>query len=100
VRSVKRPPQPDGDVHFDIYQNYVIEADRRDQLQEYLTAHGIETLVSPGPVPNHKQPVGLDHFDLPVTEQLCARVLSLPLNNELDENQVLAVAGAIKDFYS
>jgi dTDP-4-amino-4,6-dideoxygalactose transaminase len=100
VRAVKRPPQPDGDVHFDIYQNYVIEADRRDQLQEYLTAHGIETLVSPGPVPNHKQPVGLDHFDLPVTEKLCARVLSLPLNNELDENQVLEVAGAIKDFYS
>jgi dTDP-4-amino-4,6-dideoxygalactose transaminase len=98
--AVKRPPQPDGDVHFDIYQNYVIEADRRDQLQDHLTKKGIETLVSPGPVPNHKQPVGLDHFKLPRTEELCARVLSLPLNNELGEEQVLEVAGAIKDFYS
>jgi dTDP-4-amino-4,6-dideoxygalactose transaminase len=51
-------------------------------------------------VPNHKQPVGLDHFNLPRTEELCARVLSLPLNNELGEEQVLEVAGAIKDFYS
>jgi dTDP-3-amino-2,3,6-trideoxy-4-keto-D-glucose/dTDP-3-amino-3,4,6-trideoxy-alpha-D-glucose/dTDP-2,6-dideoxy-D-kanosamine transaminase len=100
VTAVKRPPAPDGGPYFDIYQNYVIEADRRDQLHDHLTASGIETLISPGPVPNHKQPVGLDHFNLPRTEELCARVLSLPLNNELGEEQVLEVAAAIKDFYS
>ncbi|HSS60642.1 MAG TPA: DegT/DnrJ/EryC1/StrS family aminotransferase [Candidatus Limnocylindrales bacterium] len=100
VGAVKRPPGPDGGPFFDIYQNYVIEADRRDELAGHLAQKGIETLVSPGPIPNHKQPVGLDHFHLPRTEELCARVLSLPLNNELDESQVLEVAGAIKDFYS
>ena len=100
VGSIKRPPGPDGGPYFDIYQNYVIEAERRDDLAKHLAATGIETLVSPGPVPNHKQPVGLDHFHLPRTEELCARVLSLPLNNELGEEQVLEVAGAIKDFYS
>jgi aminotransferase EvaB len=100
VGAVKRPPAPDGGPNFDIYQNYVIEADRRDQLADHLAKKGIETLISPGPVPNHRQPVGLDHFSLPRTEELCARVLSLPLNNELDEEQVLEVAGAIKDFYS
>ena len=100
VKHVKRPPEPDGGPFFDIYQNYVIEAERRDDLQSFLASRGIETLVSPGPIPNHKQPVGLDHFQLPKTEALCARVLSLPLNNELDEDQVLEVAGAVKDFYS
>jgi dTDP-4-amino-4,6-dideoxygalactose transaminase len=100
VGAVKRPPAPDGGAYFDIYQNYVIEAERRDQLHDHLTASGIETLISPGPVPNHKQPVGLDHFSLPRTEELCATVLSLPLNNELGEEQVLEVAAAIKDFYS
>ena len=100
VAQVKRPPDPDGGPFFDIYQNYVIEAQNRDRLQEHLAAHGIETLVSPGPIPNHKQPVGLDHFHLPRTEELCARVLSLPLNNELDEDDVLEVASAVKDFYS
>ena len=98
--AVKRPPAPDGGPFFDIYQNYVIEAERRDELAAHLAAKGIETLVSPGPIPNHKQPVGLDHFHLPKTEDLCAHVLSLPLNNELGEDQVLEVAGAIKDFYS
>jgi dTDP-4-amino-4,6-dideoxygalactose transaminase len=100
VGAVKRPPAPNGGQFFDIYQNYVIEADRRDDLANHLAKKGIETLVSPGPVPNHKQPVGLDHFKLPKTEALCERVLSLPLNNELDEAQILEVAGAIKDFYS
>ena len=100
VSAVKRPPAPDGGPYFDIYQNYVIEADRRDQLADHLANKGIETLISPGPVPNHKQPVGLDHFSLPRTEELCARVLSLPLNNELGEEQLLEVAAAIKDFYS
>jgi len=100
VGQVKRPPAPDGGPFFDIYQNYVIEASKRDELQAHLASRGIETLVSPGPVPNHKQPVGLDYFHLPRTEELCATVLSLPLNNELGEEQVLEVAGAIKDFYS
>jgi len=100
VGTVKRPPGPDGGPFFDIYQNYVIEAKNRDGLQAHLASRGIETLISPGPVPNHKQPVGLDHFNLPRTEALCASVLSLPLNNELGEEQVLEVAGAIKDFYS
>ncbi len=100
VDGVKRPPAPDGGPFFDIYQNYVIESDRRDELAAHLASKGIETLVSPGPIPNHKQPVGLDHFDLPKTEGLCARVLSLPLNNALGEEQVLEVAGAVKDFHS
>ena len=99
VGEVKRPPAPDGGPNFDIYQNYVIEATRRDELAAHLSAKGIETLVSPGPVPNHKQPVGLDHFSLPRTEELCATVLSLPLNNELGEDQILEVAAAVKDFY-
>jgi dTDP-4-amino-4,6-dideoxygalactose transaminase len=100
VGTIKRPPGPDGGPFFDIYQNYVIEANRRDELHSYLASRGIETLISPGPIPNHKQPVGLDHFHLPRTEELCATVLSLPLNNELGEDQILEVAGAIKDFYS
>ena len=100
VGTIKRPPGPDGGPFFDTYQNYVIEAKKRDELHSYLVSRGIETLISPGPIPNHKQPVGLDHYHLPRTEELCATVLSLPLNNELGEEQVLEVAGAIKDFYS
>src|SRR5207244_1412208 len=73
--TVRRPPAPNGGPYCDIDQNYVIEAVRRDDLASHLAGRGIETLISPGPIPNHKQPVGLDHFHLPKTETLCARVL-------------------------
>src|SRR6266550_949186 len=36
IGAVKRPPGPDGGPYFDIYQNYVIEADRRDELAAHL----------------------------------------------------------------
>ena len=32
-------------AHFDVYQNYEIEADQRDRLREFLTARGIGTLL-------------------------------------------------------
>ena len=43
------PPAPDSDLaHFDVYQNYEIEADRRDGLQRYLKSRGIGTLIQWG----------------------------------------------------
>jgi aminotransferase EvaB len=100
IPAIRLPAPPGDGAYFDIYQNYVIEADQRDALQSHLTERGIETLVSPGPIPNHKQPIGLDHFYLPRTEAVCARVLSLPLSNELEDEQLLVVADSIREFYS
>jgi len=64
--QVKRPPGPDHSPYFDIFQNYVIEAERRDELARHLTERKIETMVS-WPKPMHHQPIGLDHFTLPRT---------------------------------
>jgi dTDP-4-amino-4,6-dideoxygalactose transaminase len=99
IGEVLRPPAPDGGRHFDVFQNYVIEAERRDDLVGHLTARGVETLVS-WPVPMHHQPLGLDHFSLPRTEALAGRVVSLPMYPELEDDQAIEVAGAIRDFYS
>lgn len=96
--EVKRPPGPDGQQYFDIYQNYVIEAERRDELAAHMTERKIETMIS-WPKPMHHQPIGLDRFRLPRTEQLAERVLSLPLTTELDQDQVLYVADSIREFY-
>ena len=100
LTQVRRPPAPDGGRHFDVFQNYVIEAEGRDELAQHLAGRGIETLISPGPIANHHQPVGLAKFSLPRTERLCATVLSLPLNNVLEEREVLEVATAVQEFYA
>lgn len=100
VPQVVRPPAPMAGPYFDVYQNYVIEAERRDELHAHLTAVGVECLVS-WPKPMHKQKgLGLDHFRLPKTEALCERVISLPITTQLRDNQIEYVAEAIKNFYA
>lgn len=101
IEQVVRPPAPTTTgPHFDVYQNYVIEAERRDALQQHLTAAGIETIVSL-PIPNHKQPaLKLERFHLPRTESISSRQISLPLTTELEDSQIEYVAEAIRSFYA
>jgi dTDP-4-amino-4,6-dideoxygalactose transaminase len=91
-------PRSNND-YFDVYQNYVIRSNRRDDLVNHLRSSGIEVLVS-WPRPMHKQKaLGLDHFSLPVTERISAEVLSLPVYPELNDDEVYQVISAIKHFY-
>jgi dTDP-4-amino-4,6-dideoxygalactose transaminase len=99
VAQVRRPPAPDHGRHFDVFQNYVIEADRRDDLVRHMANRGVETLVS-WPVAMHHQPLGLAAFSLPRTEALADSVVSLPMYPELEDEQAIEVAAAVRDFYS
>jgi dTDP-4-amino-4,6-dideoxygalactose transaminase len=99
INQVTTPPAPDHGRYFDVYQNYVIEADRRNELVQHLSDRRIETMIS-WPVPMHHQPIGLERFHLPRTESLSERVLSLPLTVELEEDQVVFVADSIREFYA
>jgi dTDP-4-amino-4,6-dideoxygalactose transaminase len=82
-----------------VYHVYAVQCDRRDELQNRLTAGNIQTGVH-YPIPIHLQPayasLGYKAGDLPVTERLSERVLSLPLFAELTDAQQLAVAAAIR----
>ena len=100
VKDLRLPPAPtDAGPHFDVFQNYVVEAEGRDALIKHLTANGIETLA-PWSTPMHHQPLGLSKFRLPNTERLAASALSLPLTTELEDEQVRFVADTIRRFYS
>lgn len=93
------PHQQSDDRFFDVYQNYVIRTQERDQLVKHLTDSGIEILVS-WPKPLHKQKsLGLSHFHLPKTEQISKEVLSLPLYPELSDGKVNFVIDSIRNFY-
>ena len=49
VAEIGLPPAPDSDRdHFDIYQNYEIEAEHRNELKQYLMDRGIGTLIQWG----------------------------------------------------
>jgi len=100
LEELKLPPGPDGDAeHFDIYQNYEIEAMRRDGLQAHLKAGGIGTLVQWGGKAVHQwDKLGFTE-KLPFTEKLFERMLLLPLNMSLSDDDVNVVCDAIYAFY-
>jgi len=98
--QLRLPPGPDGDPeHFDIYQNYEIEAFQRDALRAHLKASGIGTLIPWGGKAVHQwEKLGFTE-KLPFTEKLFEQMLLLPLNMSLSDDDVHAVSDAIHAFY-
>lgn len=100
VKGIQLPPAPQEGVHYDAFQNYVLKAQRRDELFRYLQERGVETLIK-DPVANHKHPgLGLEHVSLPYTERLADLVISLPLYPELTQEQVQYVIDQVRSFYA
>jgi dTDP-4-amino-4,6-dideoxygalactose transaminase len=100
LEEIKLPPGPDGDPeHFDIYQNYEIEALKRDALRAHLKASGIGTLIPWGGKAVHQwEKLGFSE-KLPFTEKLFEQMLLLPLNMSVADEDVDQVCDAIHDFY-
>ena len=100
VVELELPPGPDGDPqHFDTYQNYEIEAERRDALRDHLTACGIGTSLQWGGKCIHQFPaLGLS-YDLPYTDRMTERFMLLPLNLSLTVEDVRYVCERIVEFY-
>jgi dTDP-4-amino-4,6-dideoxygalactose transaminase len=69
----------------------------------HLSEQGIQTAVH-YPVPVHLQPAYVDRLpgsrSLLITEEVCPRILSLPLFPELTDEEVGQVAKAITSFFS
>jgi dTDP-4-amino-4,6-dideoxygalactose transaminase len=89
--------------HVDsVYHLYVIRAQARDSLRDFLRRQGIQTLIH-YPVPIHLQsaykPLGCKAGDLPVTEECAQQILSLPLYPEMAESGIEEVAFQIENFF-
>ncbi len=80
---------------------YTVQAEKRDALQQHLAAQGIASAVH-YPRPIHLQPAmaaaGGKPGDLPVSEELSRRVLSLPLYAEMGEAAVRHVCAEVRGF--
>jgi dTDP-4-amino-4,6-dideoxygalactose transaminase len=86
-----------------IFHQYVIRAQRRDELRKFLVERKIGSEIY-YPLPLHLQPVfsylGLKAGDMPVSEQAAREVLALPMFPELTEAEIGWVVENIADFYS
>jgi dTDP-4-amino-4,6-dideoxygalactose transaminase len=83
-----------------VWHCYVIETPERDRVRSALQDAGIQTAVH-YPLPVHLQKayahLGYRSGDLPVTEALCKRCLSLPIYPELSKEKMSRVASVLLD---
>ncbi len=98
VRLLARSPKAKH-----VFHQYVIRAQRRDDLRKFLTERKIGSEIY-YPLPLHLQPVfaylGLKAGDLPVSGQAAQEVLALPMFPELTEAEIRWVVESIAEFYS
>jgi dTDP-4-amino-4,6-dideoxygalactose transaminase len=98
--ELKLPPAPGDSLdHFDIYQNYEIEADRRDELREFLLSRGVQTILQWGGRTIHQfAALGLGGA-LPATDAMTARFMLLPMNTALEGPDIDYICEQIISFY-
>lgn len=85
--------------NFDVYQNYELQADRRDNLKNYLNEKNIGTLIQWGGTAVHQfRQLGFDQV-LPNTERFFERCIMLPMNVFISDSDVDYICESISEFY-
>lgn len=83
-----------------IWQEYHLRVKDREKFAEFLKKKGIETLTRDS-VPNHKiQGLGLEYWNLPITEKLAKEVIRLPLHEWLKDSEVNYIIKCVKGYYA
>jgi dTDP-4-amino-4,6-dideoxygalactose transaminase len=94
---------PDDDLREkNSYHTFVVQVDRRDELIAHLSSCGIGTAIH-YPIPIHLQPaakfLGFGEGSFPVTEKQAKRILTLPINQHLKEQEIETIAQTVNSFY-
>jgi dTDP-4-amino-4,6-dideoxygalactose transaminase len=83
-----------------VFHQYTLQCDSRamrDALKTHLQEQGIPSMIY-YPIPLHWQTAYKQVVNLPVSEDLCNRVLSLPICPELDLEQQEYIINNIRNF--
>lgn len=80
-----------------VWHLFVIRTPKREKLQQYLTANGIQTLIH-YPIPPHKQEAYYEMACsyLPISELIHKEVLSLPMGPAMAERATMKIIESIR----
>jgi dTDP-4-amino-4,6-dideoxygalactose transaminase len=101
LSSVVTPARQHNSTHVFHQYTLLVKGGRRDALQAYLADKGIPTMVY-YPVPLYAQAAFKPFTDisfLPVTENLCREVISLPMHTELEEDTLSYMTEEVQKFF-
>jgi UDP-2-acetamido-2-deoxy-ribo-hexuluronate aminotransferase len=99
--KITTPVRSKNSSHVFHQYTLVLNGVDRQKLRDHLASKDIPAMIY-YPVPLHLQKAYLDprykQGDFPVTEKLCASVLSLPMHTELDEETLSYIANSVLEF--
>lgn len=101
IPQIKIPKRELSKKH--VYHIYVILAERRNELQNYLSKNSIDAKIH-YPLPMHLQPasknLGYREGDFPLCEKVCKSIISLPVHEFVSQEQLDYTIKKIKEFYN
>ena len=101
IKNIKTPSIKEGMRH--VFHQYSILAENRDELRDFLKKNRIQTSIY-YPLPLHLQKafsyLGYKKGDLSNSEYAAEHILSLPIHENLSDDQRNYVISKIKEFYN
>ena len=100
-KMVVTPFRAGNNKHVFHQYTLILEGVDRDGLNQYLADNGVPSMIY-YPVPAHKQKMfdafGGNEYQLPTTDWLTERVISLPIHTELDSEQQDFIVSKVLDY--
>ena len=82
-----------------VYHQFPIFCQCRDELQQYLADNGVQTLIH-YPIPPHQQECykQWNHISFPITERIHAQEVSIPMNQAITLQEAAEVVSVLNSF--
>ena len=103
LQDLQVPTRSSFSTHIFHQYTVLVPSDIRDDLKQYLHQKGVPSQVY-YPLPLHQQrayrDLGYRDGDFPVSEDLCQRVISLPMHTELEQDQLVYISEQVHQFFN
>ena len=100
-QKIKTPFRASYSNHVFHQYTIILEGVNRDELHKFLTEQKVPSMIY-YPVPAHQQKMFAQYnssvLDMPVTDWLTHRVISLPMHTELDKDQLNYITSKVLEF--
>ncbi len=100
-KKITIPFRDSNNKHVFHQYTLILNGVDRDGLNQFLTEQGVPNMIY-YPVPAHRQKMfdafGGSSYQLPLTDWLTERVISLPIHTELDEEQQTFIVNKVLEF--
>lgn len=99
--AVTIPAREKSSTHVFHQYTLVLNGKDRNAMKEFLASKGVPAMIY-YPVPLHLQKAYTDPRyragDFPITERLCANVISLPMHTEMNDEQLAYITSCVLEF--